>query len=363
MLLTKELEITWNTMNRKHYENKGYVFTGYKTKFICKVEDALRGTKNRILCSCDYCGKNFEKYFYHYDENKEYVDKDACSSCSRLKLQEVNKIKNKIIYTKKIQDICNNMDYELQDFEYEGENTRIPYICKKHRKYGVQKSPYTSLSQGHGCYYCGREKCETSWKFTYEEVKEQIESSGKNKLLSKTYTRCKDWNLEITCEECGKPYITSLDYYKREGKTKCNDCTCSLGERAIVSYLDNNNIEYNHDCYEIQTKEWINPLRFDFYLPILNVAIEYDGEQHYFPVNFDNYHKDRFQKEFEELQIRDKAKNNYCTENNIPLIRIPYWERDNIENILDNYFNNNDLTYVVNYQESQKPRLSFIMLK
>lgn len=354
MLLTKELEIVWSPMNRKHYEEKGYIFTGYKTKFICKIEDALRGTKNRVQCSCDYCGKFYEKYFYHYDDNKEYVNKDACSDCKRIKLQEIKKIKNKIIFTEKIKNICNDMNYELQDFEYEGENTKIPYICKRHREYGVQTSPYTSLSQGHGCYYCGREKCVESWKFTYDEVKKQIESNGKNKLLSKVYTKCKDWNLEISCEECGKPYITSLDYYKRANKTKCNDCTCSYGERIISQYLTSKDIIYEHDIHEILTHDWENPLRFDFYLSELDIAIEYDGEQHYFPVNFDNHHVERFQKEFEDLQIRDNAKNKYCINNNITLIRIPYWERDNIESILDNYFSNNDLTYVINYQESQK---------
>ena len=183
-------------------------------------------------------------------------------------------------------------------------------------------------------------------------MKNYIESNGKNKLLSKTYTTCKDWNLEITCEECGKPYITSFDYYKRAGKTKCNDCTCSYGERLILQYLTSKNISYEHDTHQIFTSEWDNPLRFDFYLDDYNTAIEFDGEQHYFPVNFDNYHEERFKKEFYDLKIRDQIKNKYCLENRITLIRIPYWDRDNIKEILDNYFNNGDLTYVIN-QEGQ----------
>ena len=352
MLLTKELEIKWNTVNRKYYESKGYIFTKYGDAFICKIDDCLRGTKNQVECSCDYCGKKFQKMFYHYDDNKEYVNKDACSDCKRKKLTEIKRIKNKIIYTQKIKEICDDMDYELQDFEYIGENTKIPYICNKHKIFGVQISPYTSLSQGHGCYYCGREKSIESWKFTYEDVKNYIESNGKNKLLSKTYIRCKDLNLEITCEECGKPYITSFDYYKRAGKTKCNDCTCSYGERLILQYLTSKNISYEHDTHQIFTSEWDNPLRFDFYLDDYNTAIEFDGEQHYFPVNFDNYHEERFKKEFYDLKIRDQIKNKYCLENRITLIRIPYWNRDNIKEILDNYFNNGDLTYVIN-QENQ----------
>ena len=40
--------------------------------------------------------------------------------------------------------------------------------------------------------------------------------------------------------------------------------------------------------------------------------------------------------EFKEVQIRDEIKNKYCQLNGIKLIRIPYWEFNNIENILSN---------------------------
>lgn len=347
MLLTTELEIKWNKNNKNYYINKGYKFTKYGDTFVCKIEDALRGTKNIVECSCDYCGKLFTKMFFHYDDNKEYVNKDACKDCKRLKQNEITKIKNKIIYTDKIKNICKQLNYELQDFDYEGENTKIPYICNKHREYGVQHSPYTSLSQGHGCYYCGRERTISSWKFTYNEVKEIIEKDGKNKLLSTNYTRCKDWNLSITCEECGKPFLVSLDYYQRTHKTKCNNCSCSYGERMIHKYLNEHFIDFETEK-EIIIKGRSYPLRLDCFISSYNMAIEFDGEQHYFPVNFDGYSIERFKKEFEELQIRDKEKNNYCKNNNIILMRIPYWERDNISNVLDDYFNNNDLKYIIN---------------
>ena len=51
---------------------------------------------------------------------------------------------------------------------------------------------------------------------------------------------------------------------------------------------------------------------------------------------------------FEENKIRDEIKNKYCIDNNIPLLRIPYWEKDNIKTILDEYINN------IKQQESQE---------
>ena len=43
--------------------------------------------------------------------------------------------------------------------------------------------------------------------------------------------------------------------------------------------------------------------------------------------------------DFEELKLKDQIKTNYCLNNSVKLIRIPYWEFDNIEKILKTTFN------------------------
>lgn len=35
-----------------------------------------------------------------------------------------------------------------------------------------------------------------------------------------------------------------------------------------------------------------------------------------------------------KTQMHDKIKTDYCLNNGIKLVRIPYWERDNLENYL-----------------------------
>ena len=39
-------------------------------------------------------------------------------------------------------------------------------------------------------------------------------------------------------------------------------------------------------------------------------------------------------KRLEEYKRHDKIKNKFCMQNNIVILRIPYWDFDNIENIL-----------------------------
>ncbi|TDM04049.1 DUF2726 domain-containing protein [Macrococcus carouselicus] len=76
-------------------------------------------------------------------------------------------------------------------------------------------------------------------------------------------------------------------------------------------------------------------LKFDFAIFNKNkeliLLIEYDGIQHFQEVGFFGG-----QDELKIRQYRDEIKNNYCLNNQIPLVRIPYYEEDNIESILKN---------------------------
>ena len=65
--------------------------------------------------------------------------------------------------------------------------------------------------------------------------------------------------------------------------------------------------------------------RYDFAIILDNEVIrlvEFDGEQHTKPIEFFG--------DFETIQKRDQIKNEYALSHNIPLVRIPHWERDNI---------------------------------
>lgn len=101
------------------------------------------------------------------------------------------------------------------------------------------------------------------------------------------------------------------------------------GEKIISNELNNRGIRFNtqqtfKDCSHIQT------LRFDFYIPDLNTCIEYDGEFHYMQFDFTGGEKG-----LKKQQERDEIKNNYCKENSINLVRIPYFKKKEIPNIIE----------------------------
>jgi hypothetical protein len=115
----------------------------------------------------------------------------------------------------------------------------------------------------------------------------------------------------------------------------CPICNESFGERIIAEYLKQNNIPFEREKKFSNCKGKRQPLSFDFYLSEQNTLIEFDGRQHYMPVNFRGCSDEQAQKTYVELIENDKLKNKYCIDNNIQLIRIPHTIK-NVEEHLDN---------------------------
>jgi hypothetical protein len=95
-------------------------------------------------------------------------------------------------------------------------------------------------------------------------------------------------------------------------------------------FLTTNNLKYikQHRFYDCKD---VRALPFDFYLPELNICIEFQGKQHYEPITYFGGLTT-----FNGQQKRDKIKMEYCFTNNIKLITIKY--NDNINEIFNLYF-------------------------
>jgi very-short-patch-repair endonuclease len=115
---------------------------------------------------------------------------------------------------------------------------------------------------------------------------------------------------------------------------RCPKCKLSRGEQKISKILEKYNINYIQE-YKFSDCKDKRELPFDFYLKDYNCLIEFDGKQHYIPESFDSNKTQKHKNQnFIDLTIKDDIKTNYCKEKNIKLIRIPFWELNNIEKIL-----------------------------
>lgn len=107
--------------------------------------------------------------------------------------------------------------------------------------------------------------------------------------------------------------------------------TRSIGEKMITEFLDLNNIIYSREKTWDGCRSQKNRfLRFDFYIPELNLLIEFQGQHHYHPIN--KY--PRAKAVHLKTVMHDNIKRKFCNDNGILLLEIPYWDRDNIPNIL-----------------------------
>ena len=209
--------------------------------------------------------------------------------------------------------------------EYINNNTGISCRCKVD---GYEWNPTPSnLLAGKGCPICGGTK-----KKTHHEYVEEVAKVNKNISVVDIYINATTPILH-KCKIDGTQWRARPNHIlEGHGCPVCND---SIGEKEVVQYLLNNNIEfipqYTFDGCKNKKK-----LPFDFYLPTYNACVEYDGLQHFKPV-------DHFGGEegFKQRKHNDLIKNQFCKLNNIQLIRIRY-DQD-VETELDNFFNNTKL--------------------
>lgn len=193
------------------------------------------------------------------------------------------------------------------------EGRKIHLRCKNNHFY---KQDRQNLLVGKGCNQCYLE----NKRFTLDDVLSEFnkkhgdyysyEMSGYKNLHSK---------IGITCKK-GHTFFQKVSNHI-QGKG-CPICRESLGERTIAKYLNDNKIKYDRQK-KFKDCKYVNMLPFDFYIPSLNLSIEFDGAQHFKPIK--QFGGD---KEFEKVKIKDKIKSEYCKNNNIHFLRISY--EDNI---------------------------------
>ena len=132
----------------------------------------------------------------------------------------------------------------------------------------------------------------------------------------------KDWyRLPIRFEEINILFALRLVYSEEKWrkfeflsttKTTIQRLLFGLAQQIFHSFLLYENYRHPHTSGLSE-----NLMEFDIFIPSLNLGIEYQGEHHYQDIPYFN--------NFELYQTRDKIKENFCLENSISLVPIPFW--------------------------------------
>lgn len=133
--------------------------------------------------------------------------------------------------------------------------------------------------------------------------------------------------------DCGNEIIVRGYCLRSSSTISCGCFSQSKGELIIEQKLNSLNIKFERQKKFSDCKDK-NRLPFGFFVPSYNMCIEFDGEQHYRPVDY--FGGDDT---FAILKRHDEIKNEYCKSHGIELIRISYMDFDSIEKILSNILN------------------------
>lgn len=218
--------------------------------------------------------------------------------------------------------------------QYYSNNRNIDCECMVCKNVWTTKVEH--LNNGHGCPECGKISRGLKRRLDYDFIKSEIENNGFI-LLSKEYNNCHE-KLEVECVN-HPGIINKMSWVDFKSGRLCRLCGISKSEKIIESFLIKNKIKFSPE-YTFEDCKYIGLLPFDFAIfkedDSLNFLIESDGQAHYNPVRFGGITFEKAEENFKFAKIRDEIKTKYCNEKGIRLLRIPYWEFNNIENILIN---------------------------
>lgn len=225
----------------------------------------------------------------------------------------------------------------------------LRYLCPKHLDKGEQTISLGHLQSGRGCYYCGRKIVEDAHMIDYEQNEKECKVICDKKGFIYVGVLKNDmyYYIQYICPKHPEAGVQIMrkGNMNRDNISGCPYCfdtkgfRFSKGEKKVESILKEMNINYLQQYYFNDCRD-TNMLPFDFYLPSLNSCIEYDRQHHFYPVTFNGVSKEQAVINHLSTVKHDKIKNEYCNNNGITLLRIPYYDFNNIEILMKSFIDN-----------------------
>lgn len=260
-------------------------------------EQEIKDVKYKIVVYCNKCEEYFNKRLNTLLSGTGHL---KCRYDDiRLTLEEIQR-RSKVLYDDK---------YTIPEQPIKNNKSTIKIYCNDCCSY-FDILVYAHLKGDGGCNKCAIKKRTNSIdkiinlsKIIHGDVYE----IDKNQEIKNSAS-----SIKIYCKKC-------KDFFDQRVNDHLDGCGCpycktSKGEKIIRNFLIQNNMKFEPQKRFDGCKNKFK-LPFDFYLPELNLCIEYDGIQHFRKVhNWDH----------EKTLINDIIKTNFCKENKIRLMRIKY---------------------------------------
>lgn len=305
---------------KQKYTIKEVSNIGRQKGFICLSEEYIKNISS-LMWKCKD-GHTFNASFNKIQQGR------GCPYCSKRVKYTIEIAKQK----------ANEMGGECLSKEYKNNGQSMVWKCKKGH---IFNTSFSNIIRGKWCKKCYHINMR---KYSIYDAKQLAKENG-GECLSTEYINFSS-KLVWQCQD-GHEWKASISQIK--SGCWCALCSKSRTQKRIYNVLKDifNEVEFNYRGFGWLAGESGTKQEIDIWVPNIKLAIEYDGEGHYFPVNFGGCSDKEAQKIFELTKQRDAIKNKSISAhpNDIKyFIRIPYFDIDkkkinkkSILNILKQY--------------------------
>lgn len=289
-----------NRLSKEEFVSRCIDVHGHKYDYSL-VEYSGNRTKVKIGCP---------KHGIFTQKPNSHLTGCGCPRCSVENTVAWNKLSTEAFIIKSKETHGDRYDY--LSVVYTDSSAKVTILCKKH---GIFYQTATIHMSGSGCPKCAVDCKADKFRSTVEDFICKAKIIHNNKYnYSKVFYVNALTKVEIECPKHGA-------FFQQPGAhlygTGCPSCLESHGERRIAYFLGLHGIVYEREK-KFDGCRNVRPLFFDFYIPKLNVCIEYDGAQHLYPCNYFGGVP-----ALEKVRKSDAIKNGFCQDNGIRLVRIP----------------------------------------
>lgn len=289
---------------QEEFEQEVYELVGDEYTVIGEYKN----NKTKILIRHNECGSEYEV------KPKGFKDGNRCPPCDYKRRGRKRKTQEE--FEKEVKELFGNEYVVIGKYKGASKKVKLLHnVCGKE----WETIPNAFLSSGVRCYQCARVNIGKANRKTHEQfVGEVKELHRDNYTVVGRYTGG-NRKVKVRHNICEYEWNVRANHFTSSG-TQCPRCRMSTGELIVEDILKDKDIQYEPQ------KEFDDLIRdrnlsYDFYIPKNKVLIEYQGIQHYEPVEYFGG-----EERFKYQQESDSMKREYAKSKGYTLIEIPYTE-------------------------------------
>ena len=263
------------------------------------------GMNNKVCIICPEHGEFFQT------PNNHINNKKGCKKCADKKLSETKKKYTTESFIELSKNIFGENTYDYSKTVFNGVNNKLCITCPKHGDFWV--TPNKHLRRNFGCRLCGIERRSKNRIIPVAEIINQANYIHNNKYEYDTNSyKNTNSKMRIICPIHGEFWQSPTKHIKdSQGCPKCK-AENNIYETRLYELIKNEFKDFT--IIREYSPDFLGKLRLDIFIKELSIAIEYQGKQHFSPVNIFGGEKG-----FKKTVERDQKKYELCKKNNIKL--------------------------------------------